>query len=76
MDKIQKYKKQASRLLISVVLTGIMTFGLITWSIKIGHIELVVLPFLALLLVHYTNFISLKTKIELLEEISTKTNES
>jgi hypothetical protein len=75
MDKIEKYKKQASRRLISVVLTGIMTFGLIIWSIKIGHIELVVLPFLALLLIHYTDYTSLKTKIELLEEFNKKINE-
>lgn len=78
MDKIKKYKRQSIYSLIVFVVLGLILFCIIMRLIKLGNLQLAGVPGVAVWLMFYVQYVNLKTKVEILEELrkeeSNKTN--
>jgi hypothetical protein len=69
MDKIKKYKRQSIYSLIVFAVLGLILFCIIIWLIKLGNLQLAGVPGVVVLLMFYVNYVNLKTKVEILEEL-------
>jgi hypothetical protein len=70
MDKIEKYKSQSIRYLILLVILGIILIVMIMWIESLDHQSLVLMA--AAFLMTYVNYVNLKTKVEILQELKKK----
>ncbi len=69
MDKIKKYKRQSIYSLIVFAVLGLILFCIIIRLIKLGNFQLTGVPVVAVWLMFYVNYVNLKTKVEILEEL-------
>ena len=72
MDKIKEYKHQSISYLILFVLLAILLFGMIMWLSNLEEHLSVVLPMAVACLMTYVHYVSLKTKVEILQELKKK----
>lgn len=70
MDKIEKYKSQSISYLILLVILGIILIVMIMWIESLDHKSLVLMA--AAFLMTYVNYVNLKTKVEILQELKKK----
>jgi uncharacterized membrane protein len=69
MDKIKKYKRQSIYSLIASIVFLIVTVNVIMQFGKLGHIELVSLVLVLAWVTLHIDYVKLRTKIEILEEL-------
>jgi len=69
MDKIKKYKLHSIYYLIGLAVLGIMLFSIIMRLIKLGNYHAVGVPVVVVWLMFYVNYVNLKTRVEILEEV-------
>lgn len=69
MDKIKKYKRQSIYSLIVFAVLGLILFCIIIRLIKLGNLQLAGVPAVVVWLMFYVNYVNLKTKVEILEEL-------
>lgn len=69
MDKIKKYKVQSIYYLIVLAVLGIVLLGIIMRLIKLGNYHAGGVPVVVVWLMFYVNYVNLKTRVEILEEV-------
>ena len=68
MDDAKKYRHKLIGWLIGWIVIGIMVFGVVILYIRAGNYEISTL-LLAVWVIFYVEYASLKTKVEILEEL-------